>query len=114
MDRYLVAPADVRTQEFFLSGANPSPSVFREIWRQLGQGLTEDDIEARSGGDGAKGMAAATAARLLRRAAESAGVSLGEGPPPVDEAGRALKARRDRERLDTIVRYAFSRGCRTR
>jgi ATP-dependent DNA helicase RecQ len=28
--------------------------------------------------------------------------------------GRALKARRDRERLDTIVRYAFSRGCRTR
>jgi ATP-dependent DNA helicase RecQ len=28
--------------------------------------------------------------------------------------GRALKARRDRERLDTMVRYAFSRGCRTR
>ena len=110
----LFSPADVRTQEFFLSGANPSPSVFREVWRHLGQGLTEDDIEARSGGDGAKGMAAATAARLLRRAAESAGVSLGEGPPPVDERGRAIKARRDRERLDTMVRFAFSRGCRTR
>jgi ATP-dependent DNA helicase RecQ len=110
----LFSPADVRTQEFFLSGANPSPSVFREVWRQLGEGLTEDDIEARSGGEAAKGMAAATAVRLLRRAAESAGVSLGEGPPPVDEQARALKARRDRERLDTMVRYAFSRGCRTR
>jgi ATP-dependent DNA helicase RecQ len=110
----LFSPADVRTQEFFLSGANPSPAVFREVWRQLGQGLTEDDIEARSDGDGAKGMAALTAARLLRRAAESAGVSLGEGSPPVDEQARALKARRDRERLDTMVRYAFSRGCRTR
>jgi ATP-dependent DNA helicase RecQ len=41
-------------------------------------------------------------------------VSLGEGVPPVDEQGRVLKARRDRERLDTMVRYAFSRGCRTR
>ena len=59
-------------------------------------------------------MAALTAARLLRRSAESAGVSLGEGPPPIDEQARALKARRDRERLDTMVRYAFSRGCRTR
>jgi ATP-dependent DNA helicase RecQ len=59
-------------------------------------------------------MAALTAARLLRRSAESAGVSLGEGPPPIDEQARALKARRDRERLDTMVRYAYSRGCRTR
>ena len=59
-------------------------------------------------------MAAATAARLLQRSAESAGVALGEGPPPVDLAGRSLKAKRDRERLDTMVRYAFSRGCRTR
>jgi len=110
----LFSPADVRTQEFFLSGSNPSPAVFREVWRQLGEGLAEDDIESRATGDGAGGMAAVTAARLLRRAAESAGVSLGEGPPPVDEQGRALKARRDRERLDTMVRYAFSRGCRTR
>ena len=108
------SPADVRTQEFFLSGSNPSPSVFREVWRQLGEGLPEEDIEARSQGDGAKAMAALTAARLLRRSAESAGVGLGEGTPPIDEQVRALKARRDRERLDTMVRYAFSRGCRTR
>jgi ATP-dependent DNA helicase RecQ len=88
--------------------------VFRDVWRQLGQGLTDEDIEARAEGDGAHGMATVTAARLLRRLAEAAGVSLGEGLPPVDEQARALKARRDRERLDTMVRYAFSRGCRTR
>src|SRR5688572_21895003 len=110
----LFSPADVRTQEFFLSGANPSPAVFREVWRQLGAGASEEQIEEESGGDGASGMAAATAARLLRRAAESADVSPGSGPPPIDMEGRALKARRDRERLDTMVRYAFSRGCRTR
>ena len=33
---------------------------------------------------------------------------------PLDDEVRALKARRDRERLDTMVRYGFSRGCRTR
>jgi ATP-dependent DNA helicase RecQ len=33
---------------------------------------------------------------------------------PLDESWRELKARRDRERLDTMVRYGFSRGCRTR
>ena len=108
------SPADVRTQEFFLEGANPPAAMFREVWRQLGAGLGEEEIESMYQGDGAKGMAAVTAARLLRRAAETAGVSLGEGPPPVDAQGRALKARRDRERLDTMVRYAFSRGCRTR
>ncbi len=37
-----------------------------------------------------------------------------QGAPPVDMDARALKTRRDRERLDTMVRYAFSRGCRTR
>ena len=63
---------------------------------------------------GASGMAAATAARLLRRAAESAGCRPGQRSAADRHGGRGLKARRDRERLDTMVRYAFSRGCRTR
>ena len=108
------SPGDVRTQEFFLSGANPTAGTFREVWRQLGAGSSDEEIEEGSGGEAQRAMAAATAARLLRRAAESAGVELGEGAPPVDMEGRGLKARRDRERLDTMVRYAFSRGCRTR
>ena len=103
----LFSPADVRTQEFFLEGANPAAATFRKVWTQLGSRSADDEIEAGS-------MAAATAARVLRRAAEGAGISLGVGPPPVDMEGRSLKARRDRDRLDTMVRYAFSRGCRTR
>ena len=110
----LFSPADVRTQEFFVAGANPSATVFRDVWRLLGEGATDEDIEARAGGDAATAMASATATRLLRRAVESGEAVPGQGTPPVDARIRALKARRDRERLDTIVRYAFSRGCRTR
>ena len=103
----LFSPADVRTQEFFLEGANPTLATFKKVWTQLGNGAGDEEIE-----DGS--MAAATAARLLRRAAASAGIAAGVGRPPVDLAGLQLKARRDRERLDTMIRYAFSRGCRTR
>jgi ATP-dependent DNA helicase RecQ len=108
------SPADVRTQEFFLAGSNPSPAVFHAVWELLGDGEGEDAIEERTGADAAERMAAVTAARLLRRAAESAGVAPGEGEPPIDMTARAEKARRDRERLDTMVRYALGRGCRTR
>jgi ATP-dependent DNA helicase RecQ len=110
----LLFAADVRTQEFFLAGANPSPTVLRSAWRLLGDGAADDEIVERLGHDAATSMSAATAVRLLRRAAESAGTAPGVGPVPLDDDARALKARRDRERLDTMVRYAFSRGCRTR
>ena len=109
----LFSPGDTRTQEFFLAGANPSAATFRQVWRQLGAGLGDGDIEVAAG-DGSAGMAAATATRLLRRAAAHGGKAMGEGDPPVDLQGLSIKARRDRERLDTIVRYAYSRGCRTR
>ena len=112
----LFSPADVRTQEFFLAGANPSAAMFREVWRLLGDGVPDErDRGARRRRFGATRMAATTAARLLRRAVESGErAASAKAAPPIDTAGRALKARRDRERLDTIVRYAFSRGCRTR
>jgi ATP-dependent DNA helicase RecQ len=103
----LFSPMDVRTQEFFLEGANPTPATFKKVWSQLGRGVGQEEIDNGS-------MPAATAARILRRAAESAGVPLGVGKPPVDPSARDLKSKRDRERLDTMIRYAFSRGCRTR
>jgi ATP-dependent DNA helicase RecQ len=110
----LFSPADVRTQEFFLSGSNPSGAVFRIVWSLLGEGADDQVIESRVGGsDAAQGMAAVTAARLLRRAAESTSLRIGQGEPPIDMELRREKARRDRERLDTMMRYAFSRGCRT-
>ncbi|HET9040000.1 MAG TPA: ATP-dependent DNA helicase RecQ [Gemmatimonadales bacterium] len=110
----LFSPADARTQEFFLAGANPTPHMLRAVWRLLGEGYDDDAIAEQLGRDAASSMGAATAARLLRRTAESAGAMVGMGPMPLDDAVRALKARRDRERLDTMVRYGFSRGCRTR
>jgi ATP-dependent DNA helicase RecQ len=110
----LFAPADVRTQEFFLAGANPSPKLIRDVWRLLGTGMPGDEIERSLGRDGAGGLATATAVRLLIRAADAAQVAPGHGPAPLDGEALALKARRDRERLDGMVRYAYGRGCRTR
>ncbi len=111
----LFAPADVRTQEFFLVGSNPSEAVFRRVWALMSEGRGDDEIEKEAAsGDAASGMAAATAARLLRRAAESVRSSPGEGDPPIDFQARAEKSRRDRARLDTMLRYAFGSGCRTR
>jgi ATP-dependent DNA helicase RecQ len=109
----LFSPADVRTQEFFLHGANPSPAVFRAVWRLLGRGDSDDDIEARAA-DAPGRMVARSAARFLRRSAEAERRPLGDGPAPVDLGARAEKAVRDRERLDAIVRYAYGRACRTR
>jgi ATP-dependent DNA helicase RecQ len=110
----LFAPVDVRTQEFFLAGSNPDPATFSRVWALLGEGADEEGIEASSSGDAAGAMAAATAARLLRRAAEARGIAPGRGEPPIDADALAAKARRDRARLDTMLRYAFGRGCRTR
>jgi len=110
----LFSPADVRTQEFFMAGANPSVQLLRSAWRLMGEGVSDDDTVDRLSDRASGSMAAATAVRLLRRAAEAAGVSPGTGSIPLDDSVRQLKARRDRARLDMMVRYAFSRGCRTR
>ena len=110
----LFGPADVRTQEFFLAGSNPSPALFRQVWALLGEGVDDAAIATSAAGDASDAMAAATAARLLRRAAERLGRSPGNGDPPIDFEAQADKARRDRARLDTMIRYAFGRGCRTR
>jgi ATP-dependent DNA helicase RecQ len=110
----LFAPGDVRTQEFFLAGANPSERLLREVWALLGSGTAPEQVEQVLGRDGAEGLAASTAVRLLLRGAEAAGIPPGQGTVPLDREALALKARRDRERLDTMVRYAYGRGCRTR
>nr|MCU0231763.1 HRDC domain-containing protein [Acidobacteriota bacterium] len=116
----LFSPADIRTQEFFLEGSNPDESTLRRAWSLLAECESEEEIEAlgarggRSGRTAAEAMALATAVRLLRQAAEARGIALGDGPLPLDLEARAEKARRDRQRLDAIVRYAFHRACRTR
>lgn len=109
----LFSPADVRTQEFFIAGSNPSAAAFRQVWHMLGQGFGREQIEIATEGDTSTRMAASTAARLLRQAAESQRRPLGEGDPPVDLQQREEKARRDTERLQATVHYANSRTCRT-
>ncbi len=113
----LFSPADIRTQEFFLEGSNPDQATLRRTWELLAGCESEEDFESlgtRAGRTAAESMAAATAVRLLRQAAEARGVAPGQGPLPLDLDARAEKARRDRQRLDAIVRYAFHRACRTR
>jgi len=110
----LFSPADMRTQEFFLAGSNPPPEAFRRAWQALGEGADEAEIEALAGGDAIGGMALQTAARVLRREAERRGLRTGSGAPPIDLDGQEEKARRDRSRLDVMLRYAFGSGCRTR
>ncbi len=110
----LFSPADIRTQEFFVAGSNPSPELFRRCWALLANGAAVDKIETLAGTDAATRMAAATATRLLLRESEQGGIMPGEGAMPIDIAARQKKARRDRQRLDTMLRYAFSGGCRTR
>ena len=86
----LFSPADVRTQEFFLSGANPSSKLFRDVWRQLGEGLAEDEIEAGSGSDGAVDGPRRDGG-LLRRSAEVPGWPRGRGPPLDGRRGRSRR-----------------------
>ena len=83
----LFAPADVRTQEFFLAGANPSAKLIRDVWGLLGTGMAAEEIERSLGQAGAAGLATGTAVRLLLRAAEAAQVAPGHGPVPLGRRG---------------------------
>ena len=110
----LFSPADMSTQEFFIEGANPPPELFRKVWPLLGEALEPEELEERVADDATSRMAARTAARLLKQAAEAAGCALGEGEAPVDLSDRHEKRERDLQRLREVMRYAYERGCRTR
>ncbi|MDQ7087689.1 MAG: HRDC domain-containing protein [Acidobacteriota bacterium] len=106
----LYSGADVRTQEFFIALSNPSPALFRRVWADL---ATVDDELPPSAFPGADEAGVETAVRLLRQAADLAGVRPGHGPLPLDLDIQQAKAERDRERLEAMIRYALSPGCRS-
>ncbi len=106
----LYSGADVRTQEFFIALSNPGPAIFRQVWADL---ATVDDEVPASAFPGADRPGVETAVRLLRQAAGSAGVRPGQGPLPLDLEVQKTKAERDRQRLEAMIRYAISPGCRT-
>ena len=73
------------------SSSWPAPTrpaqVLRAAWRLLGEGLERrGDRRPARARTRPSSMSAGTAARLLRRAAEAAGVAAGQGPMPLDDA----------------------------
>ncbi len=97
----LFSPADIRTQEFFLEGMNPSPELFRRVRPLVEEGAGNEEIVMRLGANATEKMAIETAVGILRQGIEPDLRVLNE------------KRRRDRARLDAMLRYAFGRGCRT-
>ncbi|MFQ5668439.1 MAG: RecQ family ATP-dependent DNA helicase [Candidatus Binatia bacterium] len=107
--------ADVRIQEFFLKGANPSLELIEQVYARAGQGASLAGVDSNE-------MAVATAAGILERRGllergpggiwSLRGSPVAAGALPLDREVLAEKAAHDRERLAAIVRYAETRTCR--
>lgn len=129
----LFSYADVKTQEFFIDGANPPWELARSVlaylrWKAIGSAIPLDvnDLADRLG---AKGIALDTVLNIL---AQHGAVTLTRGArfrdpplvqlnPTVPEtalqavfAGRREKERRDRMRLRDMIAFCDARGCRHR
>ncbi len=125
--------ADVRTQEFFIEGSNPSPELVRslgaEVLRLCGSGPDPVPqgavLAAVSSGRRANEMALSTGLGVLdrlgviRRISEPGGgpVGLRPGPAASELAEMDLgflleKAERDRSRLRRLLRFVSTRECR--
>lgn len=129
----LFSYADVKTQEFFIDGANPSWDLARGVLSFLrqkavgaGMRLDPNDLAERLGG---KGMAVETVLNVLERHQAVTlvrGASFRDPPtvtynPAVTEDtlrkvfdGRREKERRDRQRLREMIAFCDTRGCRHR
>lgn len=123
--------ADVRTQQFFIDGANPTPSVILSLWEavqrqcaQEPQSLTADAwaelIDEKNAMSVRTGMALLERAGLIQRIQQP-----GQRIATVTVAANAnsamlqdpleklrIKAERDNQRLQAIIRYAFAATCR--
>ncbi len=129
----LFSYADVKTQEFFIDGANPPWELARSVlaylrWKAIGSAipLNVNDLADRLG---AKGIALDTVLNIL---AQHGAVTLTRGArfrdPPLVQlnatvpetalyavfAGRREKERRDRTRLRDMIAFCDTRGCRHR
>ncbi len=122
--------ADIRTQKFFIEGANPSPglvqavaALLRELCEQGPANLDQRDLATRLG-PSVNAMAVGTALRLLERAGmigryhdptQSVPLtSLLDADLDLTEILTPLpaKAERDYARLRRLLRYIDSRSCR--
>ena len=129
----LFSYADVKTQEFFIDGANPSWDLARDLLSYLrkkavGTGVRLD-IETLAAHLDAKGMALETvlnvfaqhqAVTLVRGASYRDPPTVTYNPAVTEEHlrkvfnGRREKERRDRQRLREMIAFCDTRGCRHR
>lgn len=127
--------ADLKTQEFFYEGRNPSITLVRALYHLLRSRcsfethelqLTVDEMTAELGAD-TNGMAVSTALSVLVHAGviERYDIpgTLTKGTRvkdpqrsfeelPIDREALAEKARRDHAKIEAMTRYAYSAGCR--
>lgn len=126
--------ADKRIQEFFIDGSNPSKEVLKSVYLQLLREadthheihLSIDDL-AEHVGCGKNSMAVGTCLSLLARAncierfdipqkrikgTRLLNPDLNPNNLPLDYNALLVKENRDREKLETVIRFATSMGCR--
>ncbi len=127
--------ADLKTQEFFFEGSNPSLPLIRSVYNMLRLEcdaetheliLPVDALAERLGKD-ANPMAVGTALSLLihagaidrfdipgRNVKGTRVLDPGKNFEmlPIDRAGLEEKARRDHLKIESITRYAYAPGCR--
>lgn len=127
--------ADVKTQEFFLDGANPARELIEDTYaaivRLCRRGPIRTPISkiaAKVGSGRPNAMAVGTALRLLQRAdaierayqgSRTYTTSLVEPIKDIDELGFDFsklteKRERDGEKLQRVIGYASDAGCRHR
>lgn len=123
--------ADVRTQQFFLDGANPSAATVLSVWhavqRRCAEGPQQRTADEWASDAGLKnGMAVRTVLAMLERAGlvrqepvpgqrafatqVLPGADVAALRPQLD--GLAVKAERDQRRLRSMLRYVDHAGCR--
>ncbi len=128
--------ADKRIQEFFIEGANPSVAVIADVYRVL-RGAASAEFEVRLSikaiaelmGPRSNGMAVSSALTVLSRhgyidrfdipGERIRGTRLlkpqcSPHQLEIDRAALAEKDRRDRRKLENVIRYAYNRACRQR
>jgi len=125
--------ADTRTQEFFLEGANPSPSTIRQIYQHLhAHADSKHEVkltleEIAEGAGLSNSMSVGSALSLLARKgyierfdipkSRMRGTRLlkpkmSASQLEIDDAAIEEKDRRDREKLKAMVEMCYSRTCR--
>ena len=129
--------ADLKTQEFFFEGSNPSVQLIRSVYNLLRARcnadtgelqMTVDAMTAELGKDvNPMGVSTALSALIHAGAISRSDVPgsntrltrvLNPGTPfaalPIDQEAIEEKARRDHTKIEAITRYAYSPGCRQR